>query len=207
VREALSTLLTQALSGQFESTRRLLFLIARRRDDAEAALCRFLLWCAVRINLLILTWNEPHVEAIGVLDSIEDRAEAALRELLTVEDIEEEDCRPLHALVAAMLVDAYAAAKPLLMGVMSALEIEKVDALLYIRGLEARDAALFHPGRFSSAPGSQQIVDRFPHHYTSIATMEQRRARMRAKVVVSNAGEPPPSTGRFIDLLREMGGR
>jgi hypothetical protein len=36
--------------------------------------------------------------------------------------------------------------------------------------------------------------------------MEQRRARMRAKVV-GNAGEPQPSTGRFIDLLREMDGR
>lgn len=205
VRKAMSTLLTQALSGQFESTRRLLFLIARREDDPEAALCRFLLWCAVRINLLILTWNEPQVEAIGVLDSIEERAEDVLRELLTVEEIEETDCRPLHALVAAMLVDAYAAAQPLLMGAMSAIEVGNVDALQFIRRLEARDAALFHPGRFSGAAGSQQIVDRFPHHYASVAAMEQRRTRMRAKIT-GNAGGPSPSTHRFIDLLLDVDG-
>ena len=57
VRQAVCTVLTQALNGRFESTRKLLFLVAQRKDDPEAALCRFLLWSAVRLNLLVLTWD------------------------------------------------------------------------------------------------------------------------------------------------------
>lgn len=55
MREAFQTLLNQAIDGEFESWRRLLFAIARRKGDPEAALCRFLIWAAVRINLLIAT--------------------------------------------------------------------------------------------------------------------------------------------------------
>lgn len=201
VREALSAMLTHALAGQFESTRKLLFLVGQRKDDPEAALCRFLLWSAVRINLSILTWRQPHVEAIGVLDGIEDRTEAILRELLTVEDIQEPDYRPLHALVAAVLVDVRAAAEPLLMGAMTDLEIDKVDAIQLVRQLEARDAALFQPGRFSGTAGSQQIVDRYPHHhYKSVSAMEQQRTRVR-RIMRGDADGLKPNSGRFIDLI------
>src|SRR5882724_13155642 len=44
----LGRFLTQALTGEFETTRKLLFLIAQRKGDPEAALCRFLLWSLVR---------------------------------------------------------------------------------------------------------------------------------------------------------------
>lgn len=204
VRHAVCAVLTQALTGRFESTRKLLFLIAQRRDDPEAALCRFLLWSAVRINLLILTWDEPQVEALGVLDDIEDRTEAVLRELLTVEDIQESDCRPLHTLVAALLVNAYASAERLLTGAMSELDASKLDALQIIRQLEARDAALFHPGRFSGAAGCQQILDRFPqHHYKSVSAMQQQRTRARRRVR-NGVNGPGPNSDRFIDLIRDM---
>ena len=204
VRQALQAVLTQAITGNFESTRKLLFLIAQRKDDPEAALCRFLLWSAVRLNLLILTWGEPQVEALGVLDRIEDRTEAALRELLTIEDIRDPDCRPLHTLVAALLVDVYASAKHLLTGATTEADAEQLDALQIIRQLDARDAALFHPGRFSGIAGCQQILDRFPqHHYASVNAMQQQRTRTRKQVRNELAGLNSKSD-RFIDLILAM---
>jgi hypothetical protein len=158
VSRALHAVLTQAISGKFESARKLLFLIAKRKEDPEAALCRFLLWSAVRFNLLILTWDLPHVEALGVLDGIEDRSEAVLRELLTIEDILEPDCRPLHTLVAALLVDVCACTERLLTaGATSDIDAVQLGAMQIIRQLDAREAALFHPCRFSK--GSGQSAD------------------------------------------------
>lgn len=204
VRQALQAILTQAIAGKFESTRKVLFLIAQRKDDPEAALCRFLLWSAVRLNLLILTWGEPQVEALGVLDSVEDRAEAVLRELLTIEDIREPDCRPLHTLLAAVLADVYASAENLLTGVTTDADANQLDALQIIRQLDARDAALYHPGRFSGIAGCQQILDRFPqHHYASVNAMQQQRTRTRRQVRNELAGLKPQSD-RFIDLILAM---
>jgi hypothetical protein len=204
VRQAVCTVLSHALAGKFDSTRKLLFVIAQRKNDPEAALCRFLLWSAVRLNLLVLTWDEPQVEAAGILDDIENRTEALLRELLTVDDIREPDYRPLHTLVAAALVDACAGAERLLTERMSEEDANKLDALQLIRQLDARDAALFHPGRFSGPAGCQQILDRFPQHeYKSINAMQQRRTRTRAKIREA-ANELEPSSDRFVDLILDM---
>lgn len=201
VRHGVQVVLTQALTGKFESTRKLLFLIAQRKDDPEAALCRFLLWSAVRLNLLILTWDRPEIEALGVLDDIENRTEAVLRELLTVEDIREPDCRPLHTLVAALLVDVCESTKGLATGAMSTLDADKLGALEIIRQLEARDAALFSPGRFSGIAGTQQVRDRFPQHdYRSVNAMQQQRTRTRKKVR-NEASGLKPSSDRLIDLI------
>lgn len=197
VRETLRTFFDHALGGQFNSTRKLFFLIAQRKNDPEAALCRFLLWSAVRINLLILTWHQPQVEASGVLDDMERRTEHILTQLLNVDDIHEPDFRPLHVLIAKVLEDTCAAAAPLLMGAMTELEAEFGDALRLVRGLNASDAAIFHPGRFTGPPGSQQILDRFPqHHFESTNAIEQRRARIRKR-----GNDVHPSSDRFIDLI------
>ena len=200
IREAFRTMLDQAIDGKFDSWRHLLFAVSRRKGDPEAALCRFLIWSAVRINLLIATWHQPQVQACRVLDSLEDRTEEVLRELFDVSDIEEPDCRPLHMLVAIVLQEAYAAMKPLLMGGMTEIEAEMAHALRVVRGLEARDAAMFSPGRSSGAIGSQQIVDRYPQHdFKSANAMEQRRSRIAKK-----PGQLPTVSDRVIDLIHEF---
>jgi hypothetical protein len=197
IRDALQGVLNQALEGNFDSLRRLIFIAAQRPADPEAALCRFVLWAAVRINLLILTWHRPKFEAIGVLDEMEDRAEEVLKRLLDGDDFNEPDCRPLHMLIAQVLQDGLAAAAPLLMGAMTNIEAELADALQQVRGLEARDAALFNPGRFTGEVGSQQIHDRFPQHgYSSTNAIEQQRSRIRKKIDVLE-----PAQDRFIDLI------
>jgi hypothetical protein len=200
MREMLRLILTHTIEGRFESVRQFLFSIARRKDDAEAALCRFMLWAAVRINLTILTWHQPLLEAVGTLDQIEERSEAVLRELLEVPDLVEPDCRPLYVLVAIALEEACAAAAPLLAGAMTRFESESGDALRLVRGLTARDAAVFQPGRFTGAPGSQQILDRFPQHdYPSVGAIEQQRSRIRKRIDTLS-----PADGRLIDIIVEM---
>ncbi|MDA8349396.1 MAG: hypothetical protein M0038_11430 [Pseudomonadota bacterium] len=200
IREAFRTMLNQAIAGKFDSWRRLLFAVSRRKGDPEAALCRFLIWSAVRVNLLIATWHQPQVEVCRVLDGLEDRTEEVLKELFDVSDVEEPDCRPLHMLVAIVLQEAYAAMKPLLMGGMTEIEAEMADALRVVRGLEARDAAMFTPGRSSGAIGSQQIVDRYPQHdFKTANAMEQRRSRIAKK-----PDQLPTVSDRVIDVIRDV---
>lgn len=201
IQDAFRTMLSQAIDGKFESWRRLLFAVSRRKNDPEAALCRFLIWSAVRINLLIATWHQPEVQACRVLDDLEDRTEDVLKKLFAVLGVDEPDCRPLHMLVAIVLKEAFAAMKPLLLGGMTEIEAEMADALRVIRGLEARDAAMFTPGRSSGAIGSQQIVDRYPQHdFTSANAMEQRRSRIARK-----SAERAPVSDRVIDLILATG--
>lgn len=201
IQDAFRTMLNQAIDGKFDSWRRMLFVVARRNGDPEAALCRFLLWSAVRINLLIATWHQPQLQTCLVLDDLEDRTEDVLEELFAVSDIDEADCRPLHLLIAIVLKEALAAMKPLLMGGMTDLEAGMAEALRAVRGLEARDAAIFQPGRSSGAMGSQQILDRFPQHdFKSTNAIEQRRSRM-----VKKSAELAPVSGRVIDVILAAG--
>jgi hypothetical protein len=121
-----------------------------------------------------------------------------------VDDIGEPDFRPLHTLVAAVLVEASVSVEGLLTGATSELDLDKLDALQLIRQLEARDAALFNPGRFGGAAGCQQILDRFPqHHYASVNAMQQRRTRARDRVRNGMDG-CNPNSDRFIDLILGM---
>ena len=100
---ALRALLNHAINGALNPARRSLVAIGRR-NDPEVALCRFLIWTAVRVNLLILTWDKPGVEIRGTLDEADDEAEEVLRRMLDAGGVHEHDARPLHELVAEMMV-------------------------------------------------------------------------------------------------------
>jgi hypothetical protein len=201
MRQAFQVVLNQAIDGKFESWRRLVFAIARRKGDPEAALCRFLFWAAVRINLLIATWHQPQVQACGVLDDLEDRAERVLTELFDIPEVEKPDCRPLHMLIALVLQEAFVAMKPLLLGGMTEVEAETADALRTVRGLDARDAVMFEPGRSSGAMGSQQILDRYPQHdFRTLNAMEKRRSR-----IVKKLGNLAVVSDRLIDFILAPG--
>lgn len=202
VREALQHVLRRALEGRCESLRKLTFALAQRKGDADAALCRFILWTAVRLNLLILTWHQPTLEVTGVLDEMEDRAEAVLRTLLEGPEFHQPDCRPFHLLVAQVLKEAFDAAAPLLAGAMTEIEIDLAEALKQVRTLEAADAAVFNPGRFTGEAGSQQIYDRFPQHrFASPNAIEQRRSRIRKRT-----NDLEPAHDRLIDIVLAANG-
>jgi hypothetical protein len=177
VREALQHVLRRALEGRCDSLRKLTFALAQRKGDADAALCRFILWTAVRLNVLILTWHQPSLEVTGVLDKMEDRGEAVLRTLLEAQEFHEPDCRPLHLLGAQVLKEAFDAAAPLLAGAMTEIEVDLAEALKKVRGLRCRGVqprALHWRSRVAAdlRPVSQ-------HHYASLNAIEQRRSRIR----------------------------
>lgn len=203
IRAALQGVLNHAIDGKFEPMRKLLFAIAQRRGDPEAALCRFLLWAGVQLNLFIMTWNQPQIEAAGVLGKMEDRAEEILKELLDTSDIHEPDFRPLHALVAAVLQEMLvtAASVPVLVDALGEFQTSLTETFQMVRGLEARDAAIINPGRFTGVSGSQQILDRFPQHeFKSANAIDQRRGRIRRQVA-----SPTPAEDRLVDLLLAAG--
>jgi len=203
---ALKVLLDHAINGALNPARRLLFAIARR-NDPEGALCRFLIWTAVRVNLLILTWDKPGVEIRGTLDEVDYEAEEVLRRMLDAGELHEHDARPLHELVAEMMVyvdlfdhaivSALSEVGPELMQEL----LTDVEALEMIRRLDAPAAAVFRPGRSDGPLGSQQIADRFPQYFASANVVEQRRSRvLKQSRTVESSGD------RLIDLIRDSGG-
>lgn len=207
-REVVSSLhkiIAYAADGGFDPDRRLLFAIATRQGDPEASLCRYLLWEAVYLNLLVQTWHRPAVEVLGVLPQMEWEAEEVLRGLLCVTEMLDPDTRPLHILVAEMMIHTEIHARAMLREVAEDYGEEIRDVLLNseamgaVRMLDARDAAMFWPGRSDGPLGSQQIADRYPHHFLSSNALEQRRSRYLRNP--DAAGGVAPRGERFIDLL------
>ena len=205
IQEALRGLLNQVIGGQLDpqldSVRKLLFEIARRKGDPEASLCRFLLWTAVQINLLIATWHQAPFQAAGVLEAMEERTEKILQRLLDVPDIFEPDCRPLHMLVGAALDEMMRITESVPLVTTAAAEnLERLaDVLQTIRGLGARDAAIMNSEEFTGISGSQPIIDRFPQHeFKSVNAIDRQRGRLRAKLK-----KPPAIQGRLVDLILE----
>jgi hypothetical protein len=205
LKRALRELLAQAAAGQFEAARAFMFAIATREGDPQAGLCRFLLWVAARLNLLSLTWNTPGVEVRGSLNDVEELSEAILRSLL--DRIRSEnfgsDARPLHLLVAELLVHTQAHDESLseaLTGLQSELSdfmAKNAAALGQTRDLDARTAAMFWPVGYGMELGYQQIADLFPQHFPSADALERRRNRF-----LKDALPVQPRGDRFIDVLQ-----
>lgn len=180
----------------------MLFAIASRQGDPEAALCRFLLWIAVRVNLLVITWDDPSVELRGTIAAVERQSEATLRQLLDDAggDLQHDDFRPLHVLIADAVVHAYlhdSSAIAAMTEFTSELQelLTDADALERVRNLDARSAATLWPGAGNTPLGSQQIADRYPQHFSSPNALEQHRSRLLKQ---RPGGEPGD---RLIDAL------
>jgi hypothetical protein len=203
LRDGVRALLEHAAGGDFDPMRKLLFEVASRQGDPEAALARFLLFQAVRLNLYLNTWTEPQLEAWGSLRRIEERAESIVRELLRVDLMFHPDVRPLHVLVKEALihlaVDAERIEAALRENVKSFMEKMELltEAHRVVRELKAADAAVFRPGMTTEGLGSQRIADRFPDHFPS--AVDQRRSRFRKRF---DPEKPPASPGnRVIDVI------
>jgi hypothetical protein len=136
-------------------------------------------------NLLVFTWSKPEIETLSVLAAMEDKAEEMLRRLLDVTDLREPDLRPLHVLVGRMLHETWLATGRTLVEAMADWGSElgefmqRGELLERVRALDARSAATLPPlGSFEQV-GSQQLVDRFPQHFETVAAMEQHRSRLK----------------------------
>jgi hypothetical protein len=204
LRAFIRTLIDRAEAGDFDSARKLLFEIACRAD-AEAAFARFLLFQAVRLNLYFNTWELPLFEAWGSIDRVERKAERVLRELLDLEEMHHRDVRPLHVLVKEMLMHLEIDADLVRERVRQRLGgfVEKAEMLAcahgHVRALDARDAAVFRPGRSPEKLGSQRIADRYPHHFATANAVDQRRRRLRRRQDPDQL--PVPSGDRLIDIM------
>lgn len=104
IKEAVGKAIAHAMSGEIDHVQKIVFAIATRKHDPEAAVCRFLLWVAVQLNLLALTWDLPEIELLGALGEMEAKGETVLRDLLNVQEMSDDDVRPLHVLVAEMAI-------------------------------------------------------------------------------------------------------
>ena len=204
VRAALKPLLALAAEGRLDPARQLCFVLARDRSTSEAALGRFLLWCALLLNLRIHTWDHPQPEALGVLTAMEVTAEQRLNELLDSPELGEPDFRPLHVLVLGLLEHTRCVTEtlwPVLIeelgpGIQELLQTSEV--LRETRRLTARDAAVLECRLLEATIGSQQLSDRHPQHYPSASAVDNQRTRVLKRL---RNDEYEFVEDRLIDLL------
>ncbi len=205
--EVFREMLQRTEEGDFDDFRQLAFATATQKGDLEGALCRFLLWQGMRLNVMIATWDNPGLEAAGLFDTVEQEAEKTLKAFLTVPDMLEPDVRPLNVLVAAAVkhLDAHVGQLRELFARESEAfkEILSAERLVALsRRLDDRHAAVFWPGEPHYETSSQQIADRYPQHFSSANAVEAQRSR--TKQLLARDGLPEPSGDRAIDLIREF---
>ena len=151
------------------------------------------------------TWDYPHLEAWGCVESVEAEAEQYLREFLSLPNILDTEVRPLDVLIKEMFtrlaVEAIAQERLLREHVGEVIDqlALQVEATRMVRNLDAPDAAVFRPGASAEKFGSQRIADRYPHHFPSPNAVEQRRCRVRKSLDPDNP--PNPSGDRLIDVI------
>ena len=205
--ETFKEILQHAVDGDFDPMRQLLFAVATSRNDPEGALCRFLFWQAIRLNLMIATWNDPIVEAARGIYSIDEEAEDTLKAFLRLPEMLEPEVRPLNVLVAAAAVELdlhvgrlrqlFARESPALEEIFSHAKLVSVS-----RQVDARAAAVLWPGEPPSETSSQQVADRFPHHFPTANAVEAQRSRTVR--LLRSDGVPEPSGDRYIDLIQQF---
>jgi hypothetical protein len=208
LRDGVRAAVRQAARGDLDGLRRAFFTAAVRRDDPQAALMRFLLYQAVRLNLLVATWDDPAVEVLGSLARIEREAQGMLDEILAMEELHDEEVRPLQVVVSEFFIrafqDAEEARRAVMMQSAEAISIIQglVESTTLVRALYAPDAAVACPDAFEDDMGSQQLADRYPDHFTTANAADLRRSRLRRAIA---QGKPPVATrgDRLIDLIRE----
>lgn len=210
LRDAVNAMIQYGIEGGFDSARELFFAVATHRDDPDSAMCRFLLWVSVRLNLLVASWDSPAVMASGALDAVEDRAEEVLRDLLQVPHlIFQEGVRPLNVLVAEMLLHTGREVRERIATAMGQFggELTQImtnaEALTLVRQLDDRHAVLFQPGPFEGQTGSTQIARRYPMQHPSPNALEQTKSRFLKKWDPATNSTPDD---RFIDVLRTAQG-
>jgi hypothetical protein len=205
---ALYEVMQRAANGDFDPVRQLVFAVATRRNDPEAALCRFFLWQAIRLNIMVGTWDEPALEARGLLRHTEIESENILKDFLRVPEMLCEDVRPLNVLVRAA-VDHLDLSATQLHGVFErycgSLEelMAREEVLQIARRLDNRSAAVLWPGESLDELGSQRIADRYPQHFRTANAVEAQRTRTLKRL--GQKGVPEPSGDRLIDLIRQTG--
>jgi len=173
-------------------------------DGPEAALMRFVLYQAIRFNLWVLTWDEPSVEAVGVMQRLDSEAEQTLRKRLMMPSTYDEAVRPLHILVAEALEAAQRgltdAAIDLPQRFGELLEFNL--AILKARELCAADAVLVrneystHIGE--EKLGSIRLAERHPHLFPSSCAVDTRRSRLTRALPGKTA-----SRTRLIDIIHD----
>jgi len=203
VRETLQKMAAAAQQDAFEEVRLATFTCAQG-DGPEAALTRFFIYEGVRLNLLVLTWDDAAVEALGCLDTIDRTAQECVADFLRTVDPVREGVRPLHVLVTEMflrMMQDYSAMRAWVRQskeVFQAIE-SLIDATAVTRKLDAKDAAVVR-GQLDEL-GSQEIADRYPWHFATAGAVDQRRSRLTRRL--SGGRRLKPSRDRLIDILRD----
>jgi len=205
-RQTIRGLAAATKRGEFDELRRAIFTGASAADP-QGALLRFLIHEGNNIDVLVATWDVPEFEVLGALGTTEYESQRVLYQRLAMPEMHADDIRPFHVMLAELVEhavgDATAVARVLQEREEAVdLVLQLVEATRTIRALDAPNAAVARADTFDEEIGSQQLVDRYPWHFTSVNAVDQRRSRLRRDIA---KGRPPLvlDGSRFIDVLLE----
>lgn len=185
-RKTIRRLAAATKRGEFDDLRRALFAAAAAAGP-EGALLRFIIHEGNNIDLLVATWDAPEFEVLGALGRAEYEGQRALYQSLAMPEMHAHDIRPFHVMLSELVVRAFGDAADValvLNGHGEAVDVvlQLVEATRTIRGLDAADAAVARADSFDEDIGSQELVDRYPWHFSSVNAVDQRRSRLRRKI-------------------------
>jgi hypothetical protein len=198
----------QAWDGLEDLRRLAVCHAALHRGRADSALARFALYEAIRLNLWLLSWDEPAAESLGCMTQLDRDAEAVLRDRLVQDEMFDEEVRPLHVLVA----DAASRLQVRFEEARAALAAETPEIIEFVtetlcrataeaRCLNAADAATLrneYAGCVGDVPlESLLLSERHPQVLPSAEAVDMRRSRLRKKL-----GRGGRVRTRVIDVLR-----
>ncbi len=201
-------------AGDARQLRQASFIAANPdRTTAGAALLRFLLFQACRMNLYLLAYRQPAIEVLGVLKDMDEQAEASLRRHLRHAEVDETDTDPLDLLVVELLEklsDRTDAARREAAEWQESMH-EVVEYLVEMeevaRALPVRDGVLLR-NRVAESRGDEQLgairlQERHPDLFPSPEAVDQRWSRLRRR---AEAGKdlPVPRTARLIDIIQNL---
>ncbi len=175
----------------------------------DGALSRFVLYEGIRLNVWLMSWDAPEVEALGCMVELDRDAELSLRSSLRDAELFHEDVRPLQVLVA----EAAGQISARLRDARDELATAGADTLEYLarlcetagltRQLDAANAAVARNDYAELVQethlGSLELAERHPHLFPSAEAVDMRRSRLRKSLTAPRVR----GRNRMIDLLRE----
>lgn len=188
-----------------------LLLASAHERTAESALIRFFIYEVIRINMWLLSWDSPQLEALGAMVRIDAEAqrifEMRLRESWTYHD----ETRPLVVLVAETFQELAEVGRQLISDAAAAggehteyiLGLTRATGLA--RRLGAADAAVLR-NEYAARVGeekldSTRLAERHPTLLRNAQATDTRRSRL---VTAIREERPPRVRKRFVDLTRQV---
>lgn len=188
-----------------------LLVVAAHDRTAASAVVRFAIYQIVRLNLWLLTWDLPRLEAVGAMAEIDREAQRILDRRLGESSTFHPSARPLVVLIAEALTELVRVAQDkeewIIAGGAALRSFHEglTDAARLARDLCAADADIlrneYAEHVYDERLESIMLAERHPRVLRSQQAVDTRRCRLLEAV---RSGRVVRRRMRFVDVVRDV---